>query len=263
MVEIRDYMAENCILEAKYEKKIDELKKKLKQCRYKVQEANLKHQNMINQLAHDLRTPLTPIISFLQILEFDLKSEKLREQSEIALKNAKYLFELLQNILSISKDNFQMNLVLESTDLIEILKDIVESQKITFAKKRIKIITGLERIPKVKVDRVKIREAIENVLKNAYAYSPMGSKVFVELKREKGNALISVTDEGKGIKKENLENIFRDFFREDGARSAPHLGLGLSISKRIVEKHKGKIIVESKGEDKGSRFTIMLPLMKR
>ncbi len=249
-----------------------QLEKKVKDRTEKLEIANLRVMGLleqksrfVNQLAHDLITPLTPIISLLEISLLSGCTKKNNERLSIALQNAKYLLVLLKDILTLAKlDSNVVTFNYEKSNINEIIRKIIISQKIIITQRKINLKKSLEkRLPKLFIDPIKIREVLENIVKNALNAMNDGKSLKIITKKEDTNIVICVKDQGIGIAKENIEQIFEEFFKVDSSRHEHSAGLGLAISKKIIEKHGGHIWAESEGLEKGASFNITLPIASK
>jgi signal transduction histidine kinase len=221
-------------------------------------------------IAHELRTPLTIIQGTVEgIMDGVFKADK--EHLETIKHQATLLTRLTQDIRELSLvESGQLKLQPEPTDINTIIQHMISQIKTKGIEKNVTIaFNGDQNLPVIKLDPVRIGQAIANLLTNALHYAPQGSIITVSSKLEINNAislidkpavLISVADSGKGITPEHLPYIFERFYRVDNsrARNEGGTGLGLAIVKQMVEAHGGKVRVESL-PGKGSIFYIALP----
>jgi signal transduction histidine kinase len=148
----------------------------------------------------------------------------------------------------------------------ELVENVIEELETTAKKKKLKLIYKKPKkaLPKVRIDREKIRQVVMNLIDNAIKYTEKG-KVQVELKLIKNKILFSVSDSGMGIEEGDMINLFKKFSRGQGT-SVIHTegtGLGLYVARQMIESHKGKIWAESEGKGKGAKFIFELPILKR
>ncbi|MCT8977227.1 HAMP domain-containing histidine kinase [Clostridium sp. CX1] len=253
-----DELAELC-------KNINIMSKQLKEkFDYERELENTKNE-LITNVSHDLRTPLTAIIGYLDILtneKYKAKEEKeyLNSAYNLSIKLKKLIDELFEYTKLSSSDIF---LELVETDIGSILIQILGEYAPVFETKGLGIITYIcdTKLP-VKVDIEKIIRVFDNVLGNAEKYSNKPSDIIVRAYRNEDNIIISVSNKGKDIKKDKLDKMFEKFYRMDNSRSSKieGSGLGLAISKKIVELHNGQIGAES-NEDIVT-INIRLPIAK-
>ncbi|MFC2052238.1 sensor histidine kinase, partial [Chloroflexota bacterium] len=227
--------------------------------------------DFLASMSHELRTPLNAIIGFSQVLQeqyFGKLNEKQAEYVNDVLESGKHLLSLINDILDLSKiEAGKMELDLSQVKI----KDLLESSLVMIKEKalvhRVSLdihtsgdLGGLE----IKADERKLKQVMFNLLSNAAKFTPDGGAITVEGKKEGKELIISVSDTGIGIAPEEQEKIFEEFYQSRSAikDKTPGTGLGLPLTKNIVEMHSGRIWAESEGPDKGSRFTFTLPVQK-
>ncbi len=220
----------------------------------------------VSLAAHQLRTPLSAIKWTLRMLIDGDLGEITQEQREFAEKSYisnERMINLVNDLLDVARieeGRYIYKPVL--TDIEEIIQFVVKSYKEEIEKKKIKFHFEklTDKLPKVLVDVEKIRLAFENLLNNAIRYTPSGGQVSVSLKSDKKEIQLSVKDSGVGIPKDQKERIFTKFFRANNVvrMETEGSGLGLFITKNIVEAHGGKIWFESES-GKGTTFYFTLP----
>lgn len=213
-------------------------------------------------VSHELKTPLSAIKGISEILERD-KDISVKNRNEfISLinKESSRMETILNDLLIISKmDRLDYELNIRRVNIIEVLEEATTALKIQFKKKGLLLTSKIEECI-LELDTNKFRQVILNILKNAINYTDKGS---IELKGyvSENHYIIEVKDTGIGIKENDLDKIFKRFYRVDKTRSRETggSGLGLSISKNVVKKHGGNISVSSK-LNKGTTFKITLPI---
>ena len=216
----------------------------------------------VNIAAHELRTPITPIVVLAEMVNPEDGDEKVTislEQFEIIRRNARRLQKLSADLLEVARiDNQSLALNREVFSLNNNLADIVaDAGGFTADERRVKI----ELVPTtdqlvVNADKLRLYEVLSNLIKNAARFGD-GGKIAVGLKREDGHAVISVTDQGKGIDPAIAPLLFQKFASFSDAGGT---GLGLFISKSIIEAHGGSIRAENNKDGKGATFSFTLPL---
>ena len=223
-------------------------------------------------ISHDIRTPLTLIIGPLeQLLGKGKETSPYRKQLDIMLKNARRLLRLINQLLDFRKIEIQkMKLNAEKSDLARFITDIIYSFEEFAVEKQInfKFETSCEKCD-IWFDPDKIDKAMFNLISNAFKYTPEKGQITVSLKsnvkletnRNTEYAEITVSDNGKGIPKKDLNNIFERFYQgnQHDKNSQQGWGLGLSLSKNYIDLHQGEIKVESI-ENAGTVFKVYLPL---
>jgi signal transduction histidine kinase len=203
-------------------------------------------------MSHELRTPLNAIVGFSQVLKqklFGGVNEKQEEYLDDILTSADHLLALINDILDLSKvEAGQVDLEVGLFSLREAL----ERGVVMVREREVDLVEGDER---------RIRQVVFNLLSNAVKFTPSGGQVDVSTSRRNGEVLVAVTDTGPGISAGDQERIFEEFQQaRDGNGERPEgTGLGLALSKSLVELHGGRIWVESE-PGKGSTFTFSIPL---
>lgn len=210
--------------------------------------------------AHELRTPITSIKvsgQYLFSATKDILDEKKREALRIINRQVGRLESLVEEVLFFSRyQNKRIALNLEECDLTELIKDSIKNIKTNIKSHQIEF-EGEEDLW-VRVDKDKIDQVFSNLVSNAIKYSPQGSSVFISVKEDKNQAVVSIRDQGPGIPQSQQKQIFERYYRGE-ERNVGGFGLGLFIVKSIVKRHKGKIWVSSK-PGSGSNFFFSLPL---
>lgn len=228
-----------------------------------LKEADIMKDEFIKIAAHELRTPIQPILSTTDILKSKTTNEQEQELLDITIRNAKRLQGLADNILDVSKiesRSFELNLEFHDLNdiIINVINDLVLDKKFT-NKKGVKLIYEPKTVF-VNVDKVRLTQVISNLLNNAIKNTTEGS-ISVEAQISDGKAVVSVKDTGKGIDPEVYPKLFSKFATKSPTGGT---GLGLFISKSIIDAHGGKIWVENNpiGDGLGTVFKFTLPLNK-
>ncbi len=219
----------------------------------------------ISIATHELKTPITSLQVFAQILEKKLASKNNRELKQYSTRITKQVYrltELINDLLDVSR--LQLGkLAFEKTafDLPQLVKEIVDGLAQTSDKHDIIIKGKIKHF--VYGDEDRIGQVLTNLLSNAIKYSPEGKKIIISIKDELRFAVVSVQDFGIGISDEHKAHVFERFYRAYGEseKSFPGLGMGLFISQEIIKRHKGKLSFVSK-EGKGSTFSFTIPYAK-
>jgi len=229
--------------------------------------ADLEHaeqlrRNLVADVAHELRTPLSNIQGYLEAIRDRVVKpnaatiHSLNEETALLSR----LVDELQ-VLSLAEAG-KLKLVYQAEDITKLIKRAVTSWQPQVAVKEISLSLELpDNLPLVNIDRQRVNQVLHNLLKNAVAHTHEGGTITVAA-MAKGNWVeVSVSDTGEGIPVEDLPNIFERFYRVDRsrARATGGSGLGLTIAKRLVEAHSGEIAVQSE-LGKGSRFSFTLPI---
>jgi PAS domain S-box-containing protein len=226
-------------------------------------ETLLKHKDdFIAQLGHDLKSPLTPLIGLLPMVEEEEQDPKLKELLQVSIRNVKYMRDLVVKTLQLERLNSPNTVFnLEDINFIEAVNNILDTKKLIFEENNLTIENKIDKKITIQGDSLQLNELFDNLLTNAVKFTPKGGSIAIDAKKDKDTVTVSVTDTGIGMTKEQIDLVFEEFYKVDSARhDLESSGLGLSISKRIVDKHGGKIWAESPGSGKGTTFYFILPL---
>ena len=227
-------------------------------------EKDLKHERRLtSDVAHELRTPLMAMLATVEAMQDGVYPTD-NEHLETVASETRRLARLVQQMLDLSRmENHTAPMNIEAVDMVELVRGIVNAQEPLFHERDLRLRFADEtqgKMPFIKVDPDMITQCVINLMSNAMRYTPEGGWVIVTVGLDRKHLTISVADTGIGIAKEDLSRIFGRFWRADAsrAREAGGLGVGLAVTKQIVERHHGFISVESELE-KGTTFTIHLP----
>jgi len=230
--------------------------------------ANQAKSEFLAHMSHELRTPLNAIIGFSELLLDGIPGEINDEQRQCLndiLDSGQHLLNLINDVLDLAKvEAGKMELRLENLNLADVIDDVVETVKPMLDDNRHKLVVNVdEKMPRVRADKKRLRQIFLNLLSNAIKFTPADGKLSIEVKRNGNWCQVSVVDSGIGIRKGDQEQIFEPFTQLDTLpqNTRQGTGLGLALTKQLVEMCGGKIWVESEWR-KGSRFTFTLPLQK-
>ncbi|WP_019157202.1 cell wall metabolism sensor histidine kinase WalK [Robertmurraya massiliosenegalensis] len=227
---------------------------------------DMDRREFVANVSHELRTPLTTMRSYLEALaEGAWKDEDIAPQFlEVTQNETERMIRLVNALLQLSKmDSKDYELTTEWVNFVDFYNRIIDRFELTkehnvsFERKLLKQPTFVE------IDPDKLTQVLDNIISNAMKYSPEGGKITFKMEEEHEQIVISVTDQGVGIPKDNLEKIFERFYRVDKARTRKlgGTGLGLAIAKEMVEAHGGKIWAKSV-EGKGTTVSFSLPYVQ-
>ncbi|MDY6964718.1 MAG: PAS domain S-box protein [Halobacteriota archaeon] len=238
----------------------DNLEQKVEERTFEIEKL-LKHKDeFINQLGHDLKNPLTPLTTMLPIIEEREKDPELKEMLGVIIENTSYMKNLVVKTLKLAKLNSpssepdlrDMNLYNEVSSIIEVRQHFFKKSNIEFENKIKEDII-------VQADKLEFEELLDNLISNAVKFMPDGGTVTIDSKNGDGFVIVSVKDTGIGMSNGAVGHIFDEFYKvEDSRYDLNSSGLGLSICKRIVERHGGTIWAESAGKGKGTTFSFTL-----
>ena len=216
-------------------------------------------------LAHELRNPLAPILTGLEIMRMRSDSlETVTNVRGIIERQVKQLAHLIDDLLDIARvTNGKVDIKKEAVDLKAIVSNAVETSLPLIEKGRHAFSMTLHDAPlPVNADATRIAQVVGNLLTNAAKYTPPGGKIALTVGRDGAEAVISVTDNGIGIPAESLESVF-EMFSQVG-RNMHHaqggLGIGLALVRQLVSLHEGTVAASSEGAGKGSTFCVRLPI---
>ena len=232
----------------------------------KLKDEEKMHKEFINIAAHELRSPIQPIVGLAEILRSkkEIEVAKPEELLSVIIRNAKRLKELTENILDITRiENQSLNLHKELVDIDGLITTAIEDIKTqTDYKQNIRLIYNDAKKESplfVEADRGRLIQVISNLLSNAIKFTKQGTITVVTEKRSNDIdlLLVKVKDSGTGINKDIMPILFKKF----ATRSEKGIGLGLFVCKSIIEAHGGRIWAENNADGKGSTFTFSLPLL--
>lgn len=244
------------------ERKLNAVKQTLKQRRLETQLAEQRKNDIVMYLAHDIRTPLTSVIGYLNLLEEapDMSAAQKANYLHISLNKAYRLEKMINEFFEITRYNLQqITLKQEIIDLYYMLIQLSDELSPVLSENKNTIELKADENLTVNGDPEKLARVFNNVLKNAAAYSYPNTKIIISAEEKDGLILISFQNEGHTICSEKLTAIFEKFYRLDEARSSNTggAGLGLAIAKEIITLHGGSITAES--EHDRITFLITLP----
>jgi signal transduction histidine kinase/ActR/RegA family two-component response regulator len=217
-------------------------------------------------LSHELRTPLNSILGWIQILRTrELEQVDIDRAIEVIERNAKGQSEMISDILFVSRiitgkleiKHEPINIADVVDGVVEMIKPSAEAKSINLAVEK----SEYEAVP-VEGDAERLQQVFLNLLTNAVKFTPEGGDIRVGLRRRGSNVVIDVSDTGQGINPQFLPYVFERFRQADSTytRRIGGLGLGLAIVRHLVELHGGTVTAHSDGKDRGSRFSISLPI---
>jgi len=223
--------------------------------------------DFLANMSHELRTPLNSIIGFSEVLfdrTFGPLNEKQTKYVSNVLSSGAHLLLLINQILDMSKvESGKMTLSLSTLPLKETIREIVDLVDGSVRKKKLEMELQIaEDLPNIRADLLKVKEIFYNLLSNVVKFTPQGGRVGLRARSLGDWVEVEVWDSGIGIAPENLERVFEGFFRVESLlfQVSEGTGLGLPLSKKLVELHGGTLVVESEGLDKGTVVRFTLPV---
>ena len=216
------------------------LENRIKDLSNELTKNNISNHNFVRILAHELKNPIQPILGFSDMIQNNkrLDSDQKNELLKIISRNARKLDIMTNNILDYARmENNIFNLNLEPFDIVQVLEELLGDYSIQVNKKNIKL--DLDTISKkimIHADKIRIIEVLDNLLSNAIKFTERG-QIVISLQEKSNHLLIAISDTGSGIDEEDHKKIFSKFYTTDKLGT----GLGLYISRIIVEKHLGRI----------------------
>jgi len=216
--------------------------------------------------SHELKTPITPLIMQLQLLQrerFGKISKQQAESLEMIERNIKRLSHLINDILFYSKTTAgKVKLEKEKVDLNKLISQAVETMQAKVKKNNSSVSFKQGKLPKIQADPARLTQVLVNLLDNAIKFSGKNGKVWIETDFRRPDVQVLVKDNGPGIREEDMPKLFQPFtqFSNVSTRKYGGTGIGLSICRSLVELHKGKIWAKRAGEGLGVSFYFSLPI---
>ena len=242
--------------------RLNEIKATLKRQELEAIEGEIKKNDLVLFLAHDLKTPLTSIVAYLTMLEDhpDMPEEERMNYTHIALEKSIRLGELINEFFDITRYNLQ-NIELEPVeiDLTMMLEQLADELYGVLQEKKLSCEVDVEEDLQIYGDPDKLARVFDNILRNAIAYCYENTVIRIEARMKNDEIEIVFTNAGDKIPGDMLQTIFEKFYRVDGSRSTGTggAGLGLAIAKQIAELHGGRIMARS--DDNRTQFIVTLP----
>ena len=263
------------------EKKIKELEEKLEQSEKKINELNqeleqkkiestveinrlLKNKaRFIDNLSHDLATPITPLISLLPIIKDDVQNEDSKKLIDTCLRNVEYLKRVINNARELA-DISATDLILKQENLLEIVSNLEKKYEVVFKSYNVKVNNKIPEDVYIKTEKNRLLQLLDHITSNAIYSMPEGGDITFDFKLVKKEnqpfIQVSISDTGVGMTRDQTDRAFDEFYKTDDARhKLDSTGLGLTICKEIIEKHGGKIWADSHGKGTGTTIHFTIP----
>ena len=249
---------------AESERRLARLYESEQEARKSADLANNAKDDFLAIVSHELRTPLNAMLGWTRLLRSgDLPADRSLHALQTIERNAVTQAELIEDLLDVSRIvSGKLSLEAAPLELWTLLDEAIDSLRPACDEKKIRVSTALDRTPlSLLGDKQRLRQVIWNLLTNAIKFTPSGGSIRVSLQQSDGDLRLTVADSGGGIAPELLPRVFDRFAQAEGVTTRAHggLGLGLAISRHIVELHGGTIEVESEGVGRGATFHVLLP----
>lgn len=238
--------------------------------RTQAEAASAAKSEFLTNMSHELRTPLNAILGFSELLEEQWcgkLNEKQLDYTREIYGAGRHLLQLINDILDLAKvETGKMDLRISRMDLSELMKGCLSIIRETAIKRglalELEIADDLSK-ENIQADDVRLKQIIMNLLSNSAKFTPSGGVIHLKARKHGNEILISVSDTGIGIKPQDQERIFKEFEQVDSSfsRQEEGTGLGLSLTRRLVELHGGHIWVQSEGDNRGSVFSFTIPFV--
>lgn len=236
----------------------------------KLKEIDKLKDEFVSLASHELRTPMTVIKSYIWLLiqgKTGELSEKQKEYLERTYSSTNRLINMVNDMLNISRiESGRFTIEPKDMDLSALIQEVVAEMQPRAAEQELQLVyvPSQQSLPTVNADSERIKQVLINLVGNSLKFTPKQGTITIYTSVENGYVITHVKDTGRGIKPEDMEKLFKKFNMLGGnyltKQSGQGTGLGLYLSKSLVELHKGRIWVESEGEYKGSTFSFSLPL---
>ena len=232
----------------------------------RAQEADRKKDEFLAILGHELRNPLAPIVTALDLMMMSGKGGFERER-EVIRRQAEHLIRLVDDLLDISRvTREKLQLKREPLELWSVISHAIEVASPLFEQRHHRLVVDVPRTGiRVEADAVRLSQVFTNLLANAAKYTEPGGQIAIRARLSGDRIEVTVEDNGKGISKSLLPDIFEPFVQSDRTidRAAGGLGLGLALVKSLTQLHGGSVTAHSDGPGKGSRFVVSLPQLSQ
>jgi len=216
-------------------------------------------------VSHELRTPLNAILGYAQVLRYSQLDDDTVYGLQVIERNARAQGQIIEDILDMSRIvSGRLRLNVQRLELRTVVESAVETVRPSANAKNISLVCQIDPLDRAVIgDPARLQQVVWNLLSNAIKFTPAGGRVQIDLRAGDQHVEIAVSDSGQGIRPEFLPHVFEKFRQADASTTRQHagLGLGLSIVKSLVEMHGGSVTVQSGGENRGTTFTLSLPLL--
>ncbi len=242
------------------------LEEKVQQRTREIELVNVSRRDLVSNISHELGTPMTSITGYVKAMKDGVVDPKDPRYLNLIYDKILYVNHLIVDLFELSKLDAKLSFAFETATVETLLKRVEKQFGMEMAEKElafaVKVSAEAAACP-IKIDRQRMEQVFTNLMTNAMKHTSAGGSVWIEAARVEEGILFSVTDTGIGIAEENLPHLFERFYKVDSSRNSKNVGtgLGLAITKEIVERHGGRIEVQSE-LGKGSRFFFCLPVQE-
>jgi signal transduction histidine kinase len=230
-----------------------------------LQRADTNKSQFLAVMSHELRNPLAPLRTGLELLRLQHKDPATRETHDMMERQISQLTRLIDDLLDVSRmDRGKLELRRERVPIEAVLRTAIDTARPNIDAKAHSLVVRYPPQPlHVEGDPVRLAQVVSNLLNNAAKFTPAKGHIELSAREENGKAVLSVADNGIGIAPEHLKEVFDMFVQLDTANvtAAGGLGLGLTLARSIVERHRGTIEARSPGRGRGAQFIVRLPLV--
>ncbi|MBC8549154.1 MAG: hybrid sensor histidine kinase/response regulator [Candidatus Brocadiales bacterium] len=241
-----------------------ELEERVEQRTAEIKKLLIQKDAFVNQLSHDLKTPLTPLVALLPMVADRTEDSESKRMLDLIMDNVDYMKNLTERTLQLAQLNSPgISLKLEKVDLVSEISNTIESLSSLFKENGIKVVNNTTIPLDIEADRMLIKELIHNLVSNTIKYTNGDGVVTFDSFLKDDSVEISIKDTGIGMTLEQQKRMFEEFYKADDSRNdRASTGLGLTICQRIVEIHGGSIRAESKGPGHGTTVCFTLPTIQ-